>query len=115
MLPTIRLVRLQYFVCRNLLGDPAMSAINQGGCAVSSDDCVRYEQKSEDDSAVSIRKLMLVLTLMLVFHLDVTGSDKKLLLNYCSCQSVCYKLAISPQAVWTIVATWHILVFECRS
>ena len=89
MFPTIRLVRLQYFVCRNLLGDPAVSAINQGGCAVSSDDCVRSEQKYEDDSVASTRKLMLVLTLMLVFHLDVTGSDQKLLLNYCSCQSVC--------------------------
>ena len=62
----MRLAGLQYFVCRGLLGDLAVSAINQGGCAFSSNDCMRSVQKSENDPTVSTRKLMLVLILMLI-------------------------------------------------
>ena len=57
---------LQYCVCRGLIGDPAVSAISQGDCVVSSHDSVRSVKKSENDPTVSTRKLMLVLTLMLI-------------------------------------------------
>ena len=57
---------LQYCACRGLFGDPAVSAISRGDCAVSSNDSVRSVKKSENDPTISSRKLMLVLTLMLV-------------------------------------------------
>ena len=66
MFSSNRFVLLQYFVCRGLIGDPAVSAINQGGSAVLSDDCMRSAHRSKDGSTVSTRKLMLDLILVLI-------------------------------------------------